>query len=358
MLFLWGTNFKLHQVIVYEVTHATKKFVYKNAAIRKMSKTEIGSLFCKFNGNLATGKFGCTGQKLLNCKLITDTATFRKEIRKPHVKNFMEIGPEAGIILYYKRHYQPKNPSYLYHGLLWVSKLIMSRWHYYEVVPQAYCNKLLAYSSYKDNDSSLIVLQAMEVARDAIAAQNDLHSYNRTLRALAPSLDMSDWETDHDFYQLGTSPEEKAYLLRLREQNRKRLLTFSSETGSHPITQALMLCAKLYSLQIEKSGKIVEKSALKGVNRKTFHKHHNDILRFYLGPLYHLLYRQNTITNRNFQLIYRTSQKIAVSRYYDKRFMIKNGDICLAFGHCDIPHLAAVDETITFLLDRICDELK
>ena len=96
-----------------------------------------------------------------------------------------------------------------------------------------------------------------------------------------------------------------------------------------------------------------EKFAYKGVSKKSFHCKHEDILRFYLGDTFKIIYNHNIITNKNFELIYRTSEKVALTRYYDKKYMTQYENICLSYSNYNIPILRDVEEVIEFLLTRV-----
>ena len=346
----------LHEVVEFELSFVTRDFVQKNAEIRRQAKTDVAQRYVKAVANTLSGRLGSSGKKHLHCKLITDVSAFKKEIKKPGVKNYMELNSETGLLLLYKRFYTPKHASFIYYTLLSVSKYLMVRFHYDHVVPTFYSKQFLCFQAYQDTDSTFLVLTSLALANgQPNIGLEDLRKYYGVLRELAPYLDLSGFSVDHPLFQWETSDQQKTYLLQLREDNYKRLLTFGSETGGDAITRGIFLAAKAYSIEIYKAGKMHEKFAYKGVSKKSFHCKHEDILRFYLGDTYKIIYNHNVITNKNFELLYRTSEKVALTRYYDKKYMTRQ-NICLSYGNYNIPLLRAVEDCIEFLLDSVCGD--
>ena len=347
----------IHEIVELEMSFVMKNFVEKMGFLRKNAKTEIGSLFCKFMINSITGRFGMTGQQHLKCSLATDYTSFQREIKKHSVKNFISYGKESGLFIHRKRFYHHKNPSHMYYTLLSISKMVMAKWLYYHCVIQ-FSGSFLTKQIYTDTDSSLVLLTSLRNEKNEKDHWDTLLRYYEILRNLAPFLDFYNWPENHPFINWNTTEAEKNLLLELRTKNRKKPGCFSSELkGSFEAFSGVFFCAKSYSIATKDimSNETIygSKLTMKGVRKKNFPKKHKDLLRFFLGNKFNLLYTHSYIGSKDYELHYKVQTKAVVSRYYDKRYVLRCGNISLSYGHCMIPIIEAVEQLMEDMLVQI-----
>ena len=95
------------------------------------------------------------------------------------------------------------------------------------------------------------------------------------------------------------------------------------------------------------------KLTMRGVRKKNFPKKHKDLLRFFLGNKFNLLYTHSYIGSKDYELHYKVQTKTVVSRYYDKRYVLRSGNISLSYGHCMIPIIEAVEQLMEDMLLQI-----
>ena len=150
-----------------------------------------------------------------------------------------------------------------------------------------------------------------------------------------------DMEEDMDFYDTSNfDPTHPLY----SKSNHRVLGKMKSETGSIPPLEFVGLKAKMYSFVYE-SG---EQKKVKGIKKNFVKKHvrHENFL--------HVLRNPTTVTTAKFRHfesknhVVRTMEinKSCLSAFDDKRYILDDGVLTLAYGHESIAHLhAPLDST-------------
>lgn len=143
----------------------------------------------------------------------------------------------------------------------------------------------------------------------------------KDMREFPKIYDTSDYPPNHPSYSL---------------HNKKEIGCFKDELNSEPIIQFVGLKAKMYSILAEKS----EKRTAKGVNRNVLkHKiRHNHYLECLRNPTV-MRNKQFNIQSINHHLHTVSVNKVSLSAFDDKRFLMKGGIKSYAYGHYKIKNV-------------------
>jgi hypothetical protein len=117
-------------------------------------------------------------------------------------------------------------------------------------------------------------------------------------------------------------------------KNKKVLGKMKDETQGIPIQEFVGLKSKMYSMIYEDDGKLTEKKTAKGI-KKSVIKHHtkHDHYRECLFDRTVHLSSMNQIRSYNHQLYNITINKLGLSPFDDKRYILYDGINILAYGH-------------------------
>jgi len=193
-------------------------------------------------------------------------------------------------------------PTYVGFSILDLSKVLMYNFHYC-VIKQKYGDN--ATLCFTDTDSLMYDIRTQDVYRDM---GEDINLY-----------DTSEYPSDHPIYST---------------LNKKVLGKIKDETRGVPIKEFVGLRPKMYSLLYNEGGKTVEKKTAKGIcknvtKRDIKHQHYKDCL----------FHKKRTMANMNRILsvkhtLYSVNiNKIGLSPYDDKRYILADGITTLAHGH-------------------------
>ena len=117
-------------------------------------------------------------------------------------------------------------------------------------------------------------------------------------------------------------------------KNKKVLGKMKDETQGIPIQEFVGLKSKMYSMIYEDDGKLTEKKTAKGIKMSVI-KHHtkHDHYRECLFDRTVHLSSMNQIRSYNHQLYNITINKLGLSPFDDKRYILYDGINILAYGH-------------------------
>jgi len=181
------------------------------------------------------------------------------------------------------------------------SKLVMYKMFYQVLKPTFPTMKLLL----TDTDSFLIEVKSEDL--------------NRDLKSIATHMDFSKYSADHPLY----STENKGVPGK-----------FKSEVDDRVIEEFIGLRSKSYSILMADA---TTKSAAAGTKRdiarlKLNHKKYKETLQY----LKDFNVTQTTLKSRNHHMMMISTNRISLSAYDDKRFILDNGVDTLAYGHVDL----------------------
>ena len=145
------------------------------------------------------------------------------------------------------------------------------------------------------------------------------NSINEDMLAIKDKFDFSDYPVDHPCYS---------------KDNMKVVGKFKDEMAGVPIQEFIGLRAKMYSIQLNND---VELKRAKGITHNVVNKNikHADFPRV-LKDSTQMRHEMNLLLNRKHTIYGVTMNKISLSAYDDKRYLLDDGITSLSYGHYNI----------------------
>ena len=292
-----------------------KSYIDFNTQKRREAKTEFEKDFYKLLNNSVFGKSMENLRNRLNVVLCNDAIKAKKMIALPTFKSAEIINPNLVMINRLRSRIYQNKPVYTGFSILELSKAHMYRFHY-DVILAKYSAqncKLL----FSDTDSLCYHIVTKDLYKDLLNISDDLDTSNYPK------------DSTDDVMKALYSP-----------RNAKTLGKFKDELAGEVAVEFVGLRAKMYSLLTMRQQ---AKMTAKGVKRSFLKKHITH--QMFLHTL-----RNKTCTkahflqfrSRNHTIRTQEIDKIALSAYDDKRYLVENGVESLAYGHCQI---ASQDDT-------------
>ena len=288
---------KIHRVLEFKQKPWMKKYIDFNAEMRKIAKNSFEKDFFKLMNNSVFGKTIENLRKRSNIKLETDPEHLIKLTKKPtYVSSKIFDENLVGI--------QMKNislllnkPSYVGFSILELSKTLMYNFHYNYIRKKYPEAKLL----FTDTDSLVYHIKTEDVYEDLFA---DRHLF-----------DNSDYPKSSKFYF---------------DHNKKVIGKFKDEASGDPITEFVGLKSKMYSYKTENK----ENKTAKGVKKNVIKRElcYSD----YRDTLYNcttMRHKMRTIRSEYHQISSYQINKVSLSPFDDKRYILDDGISSYAYGH-------------------------
>lgn len=197
-------------------------------------------------------------------------------------------------------------PIYNGTAVLDLSKWLMYDFHYNYVLKK-YGHERISLC-FTDTDSLFYSIQTNNIYEDM---QSDLHLFDTSEYSVVNAL--------------------------FSEKNKKIIGKMKDETHGIPIQAFIGLKAKMYAFKYADNGKIEEKKRAKGVSRTTVRK---DItFEMYKNTLEQQIFsrhEQMRFVNKDHEIFTVQQNKIGLSAYDDKRYILDDGKTTLAHGHYSI----------------------
>jgi hypothetical protein len=288
---------KIHRVIEFTQEAWLKKYIMFNTDRRKEANNTFEKDFFKLMNNSVFGKTMENLRKHLDIHLVCDPEQTRKLINKPNF-NYQKIFTEELIGINMKKtNLFLKNPMYCGFTILDNSKMLMYDFHY------NYIQK-----KYKDNNKLLFT--------DTDSLCYEIHTEDI----------YKDMYEDRTLFDLSNLPKDSKYY---DESNKKVIGKFKSEEKMDPIMGFVGSRSKMYSIKTKKDETKKAKGIKKGVvkNNLTYNDFKNSL---FDGTK--TLISMNTIRSFNHQLMSCEQNKIGLSAYDDKRYILDNGYNTLPYG--------------------------
>jgi hypothetical protein len=291
---------KVHRVLSFDQSGWMEPFVAFNTKMRQQALTLIAQNFFKL---VVNSNFGKTMENVRNrCKveLVSDPAKILKLSAKPQLDQFRVINDETALIKRVRAKVTLDKPIYCGFAILELSKLHMYRFHY-DVIKKRYGDK--AKLLFTDTDSLCYHIETTDVYED--------------MKGFLDKLDTSNYPRSHKLYSA---------------TNAKVLGKFKDETAGEPCDAFVGLRAKMYSLLVNKTKPA--KMTAKGIKTHFVNKHlrHETYLHtLKTKTITHAKFRNFRSRCHNVETI--EVNKICLSAFDDKRFILKDGESTLAYGH-------------------------
>lgn len=297
---------RLHRVIQFKQSRWLGDYISKNTIMRKQAINDFEKNFYKLMSNACFGK---TMENLRNRReilFVNNKEQATKSLQKPTFKGFQIIHDGLVSVTFSPNKVLWSKPTPVGASILDLSKLSLYKFHYEQMKPR-YGAKLKV--CYKDTDSLLYRIETTDLYADML-----------TFKHL---LDLSDYPESHFLHD---------------KSNKKVPLTMTDELQGKVLNEIICLRSKLYSIQYEGG---VKQSA-KGVQKSVKKTLHHDLFKSCLFDQKPVRRSMTQLKSENHQIVVNRVNKVAVSSYDDKRYLLQDGVRSLAYGHyslenCTLP---------------------
>ena len=292
---------KIHRALEFSQSYWLEKYIAFNTKKRAEAKNTFEKDFFKLMNNSLFGKTMDNLRKRCNIKLVTDPREMERLAAKPTYVSH-KIFHENLVAVHSKLiKLKLDKPSYVGMTTLDLSKTLMYDFHY-NYIQKKYPDAQLLFT---DTDSLTYHIKTEDIYRDFLA--------DREL------FDNSDYSPNSEFYF---------------SENKKVIGQFKDETAGMPIRDFIGLKSKMYSVSLD-SGKNSKKA--KGVKKNVIKKgiSHQDYLDV-LNESKVLHHQMKTIRSDCHQISSYQINKISLSRFDDKRYILSDGISSYAYGNLNM----------------------
>ena len=291
---------KIHRVIKFNQSRWLKEYINFNIQKRTNAKNSFEKEFFKVMNNAFFGKAKDNVRKRVDFKLVTHEKQHVKLACKPTFVS-SKIFNENLVAVHKIKEALTLNRLMLI-CVFYLSKTLMYDFHY-NYIKQKYRSK--AQLLFTDTDSVTYEIQTKDIYKDFWVDKN--------------KFDNSEYPEDSKFY-------DKA--------DKKGIGKFKNEAAGEIITEFVGLRSKMYSY-IKDNGE--NSKTAKGIKTIVIKKniHHVD----YKNTLFNsqqMFHKMNTIRSDRHQLGSYELNKVSLSCFDDKRYLLKHGIQSYAYGHYKI----------------------
>ena len=266
------------------------------------------------------GKALQNNRKHLQLKLTTDTKQARRLIAKPNCRAFTIINENLTLVSLTKTEVMMDRPVAVGCTILDISKLIVYKWHYGYILNK-FKPATLSELGTGDNAQNAGTVRLFFSDTDLLCYQifcEDL--YDEIRKDMDKYFDRSDYPKDHKCYS---------------DRNKKKLGYFKDETCGVPIVKFVGLRSKMYSILLADDS---VKNTAKRIQQhfsKTKLKH--ELYKLCLEEELRTFAEYNSIRSFKHDVYTIHENKVALSSFDDKRYLLKDSHNTLAYGHYKIP---------------------
>ena len=290
---------KVHRVLEFNQSPWLKKYVDFNTNKRKNAKKSFEKDFFKLMNNSVFGKTMENLRKRVDVRLVTDEKKLTKLASKPTYVSSKIFNENLVAVNKKKETLTLNRPSYVGMCILDLSKTLMYDFHY-NYIKKKYGDK--ARLLFTDTDSLTYEIEAEDVYKDF---WNDKDKF-----------DNSDYSESSPYFD---------------KTNKKVIGKFKDEAAGVPICEFVGLRSKMYSYI--KDNQTGGKTA-KGIKRNVikYNINHENYKQTLLEnkQMYH---KMKTIRSQNHKLGSYEINKVSLSCFDDKRYILDNGYESYAYGH-------------------------
>ena len=292
---------KIHRALEFSQSNWLKPYIAFNTKKRAGAKNAFEKDFFKLMNNSVFGKTMENLRKRSNIQLVTDPERMLRLAARPTYISH-KIFHENLVAVHCKQTKLVLNkPSYVGMSILELSKTLMYDFHYNYIKKKYPDAKLL----FTDTDSLCYHIKTEDVYSDFLR--------DREL------FDNSDYPSDSKFYF---------------SENKKVIGKFKDETAGVPIKEFIGLKSKMYSISLDNGENSKKaKGVKKNVTRKGIsHQDYHDVLNE--SKVMH--HKMKTIRSDCHQISSYEINKISLSPFDDKRYILSDGISSYAYGHLNI----------------------
>ena len=303
---------KIHRVLEFSEKPWLKQYIDFNTEKRKNAKNAFEKDFLKLMNNSVYGKTMENVRKRSNIYLETDPDHLLRQVAKPTYVSY-KIFHDNLVALHMKNNFlKLDKPSYVGMCILDLSKVLMYDFHY-NFIKAKYGDR--ARLLFTDTDSLCYIILTDDVYKDL---------YNHK-----DIFDNSDYSKSSKFYF---------------DENKKVIGKFKDEAAGNPITSFVGLKPKMYSYLVElPDGEIKNNKTCKGISKNVTKRdlEHEDYLSCLLNSTIEK-HKIKTIRSDHHVVSSYEINKISLSCYDDKRYILDDGITSYAYGHVKIDKVSNI----------------
>ena len=261
-------------------------------------------------------------RKRCNVYLETDHDHFLRQTAKPTYKGCKIFHENLVAVNMMKQRLLLNKPVYVGMCVLDLSKTLMYDFHY-NFIKSKYGEK--ATLLFTDTDSLCYVIKTKDVYDDLF------HIYvKQNLDAIVKLYDNEDdeyFDSNLDLFDNSDYPGSSKFFF---DRNKKVIGKFKDEAAGQLIIEFVGLKSKMYSYKTEKKNNKTAKGVKKNVVKKDIsHSHYLDCL--FNNQIMH--HKMRTIRSDHHVISSYEINKISLSCYDDKCYILDDGITSLAYGH-------------------------
>ena len=301
---------RIHRVLAFRQSQWLKPYIELNTELRKKAKNAFQRDFYKLMNNSVFGKTMENVRNYRNFNLVSDSRTLARIVQKPTFERCHIINKDLVLTFSLKLTVKLFKPIFVGFSILDNAKQLMYEFHY-DVIKARYGER--AQLCFTDTDSLLYLIQTQDIYAD-MKDQSQLY-------------DFSDYPKEHDLYSTA---------------NKKVLGKMKDELSGKPICEFVGLRSKMYSIQVgcPTSGKGgdgwggEQRKTAKGVKRETIRKClTHEMFKECLLSGKSFVERMRNIRSYNHKIFSTLQEKVALSAFDDKRYILDDGIHTRAYGH-------------------------
>ena len=290
---------KIHRALGFNQSPWLKQYIDFNTQKKTLAKNAFEKDFFKLMNNSVFGKTMENLQKRVNVSLVTDPVKLKRLVAKPTYVNCKIFDGSLVAVNKIKEVLTLDRPAFVGMCILDLSKTLMYDFHY-NYIKNKYQEK--AKLLFTDTDSLTYEIEADDVYQDFWSEKN--------------RFDNSDYPIDSKYYDA---------------THKKVIGKFKDEAAGVPIREFVRLRSKMYSYI--KADSKVGKTA-KGIKKAVIRK---DIkFEDYKDVLFEnqqMLDKMKTIRSHKHELASYEINKVSLSCFDDKRYILADGIASYAYGH-------------------------
>ena len=289
---------KIHRAISFKQSPWLAPYISYNTEKRKQAKNEFEKSFYKLLNNSVFGKTMENLRNRIEVEIVNNNNRLRKLLSKPAFHALRMFGDGLAAVHTLKPKLMLNKPCYVGFSILDMSKTLMYQFHYNYILPKYGANARLLFT---DTDSLTYDIKTPDIYQD--------------------------WQQDKSMFD--TSDYPKTHFLKC-DQNKKVLGKMKDEMAGTPIIEFVGLRPKMYSFKCSEYEKQTAKGICKtAIEKRLRHAEYRECL--FKEKI--LNCKMRTIRSFNHELYSVEIDKIALSPFDDKRYVLDDGQITLALGH-------------------------
>jgi hypothetical protein len=292
---------KIHKVLGFYQKAWLKRFIKNNTKERKKAKTAFEKDLYKLLNNAVFGKTMENVRGHVDIQLVSNERTLEKQVCKPSFQRQVQISKNLVSVHLAKNKVKLNKPIYCGVAILDLSKVLMYKFHYEHMLPKYGKDNIDVCMT--DTDSLFYHVKTDDIYKD-MNEHKDLY-------------DFGGYSKDHFCYD---------------STNDKVVGKFKDETNGVPISEYVGLRSKMYAFVA--GGKQSMKA--KGVSKTAIKTSNFDEYKSCLFDHDIKMKTFRTIRSQNQELYTLELNKVGLSPFDDKRYILEDGINTLAYGHKDI----------------------